>query len=164
MENVKVCYYKDFNFSKLKFKPSIESHLGSMKKYELLGENNSPGIRIQFPKVQIVSFDNNNLAFCFPENSKGNQFFKKLKELNETQVFNFSKLKAFNDLSQDIVLMKYNSDTLYFTEQEHITTLNDITNNYIGYKAVMIASSEGLWSTETSYGNTWKIEQLKIYS
>lgn len=164
MENFKVCYYKDFDFRNLKFRPSIESHLGTMKKYCVEDTGTSLGIRIQFPKVKLVSFDDEYLAFLFPENSKGNLFFKKLKELNLEQVDHSSKLKLFNDLSQDIVYMKYNSKTLYFTEQEHITSFNDITNNYIGYKAVMIASSEGLWTTENSYGNTWKIEQLKIYN
>lgn len=163
MKNVKVYYYKDFEFDTLKFGSPIESHLGTMKKYNL-GDRHNQGIRIQFPKVNLIENKEGSLGFHFPENSKGADFFKKLKELNETQLSDNNNLKLYKDGPEDIVYMKYNSNSLYFTEDEYMTTLEDITKNYLGCKAVVIASSEGLWTTENSYGNTWKIEQLKIYS
>ena len=59
--------------------------------------------------------------------------------------------------------MKINDSTLYFTEENCITTLNDIRSNSDHVRVVVIASSDGLWLSENSYGNTWTVDQMKIY-
>ena len=158
----KLLYYKDFDFGCLVYMKGIKSHLGSMMKYQYKKES-SQGIRLQFPKVNIVKIDENVVTLGFNENNKGLHFFQKLKDMNDSKIRK-KGLIAFN--GNGPISMKVNENTLYFTEDSCITTLNEtkrLVENKTECKVVVIASSEGLWTTETSYGNTWIIDQMKIY-
>lgn len=153
-----VSYYKGFNFGELRYGKGIKSHLGILHKY-FVGE--TQGIRVQFPKVKIVEIDSETVTLDFEE--RGSCFFQRLKELNTGTIP--KKLRPgvqFNSLSSRIS-MKINDSTLYFTEENCITTLNDIRSNSDHVRVVVIASSDGLWLSENSYGNTWTVDQMKIY-
>ena len=152
-----VIYYKDFVFDKLSYGKAIKSHLGSLHKYHISGE--TQGIRIQFPKVKIIESDEGTVTLDFGERR---DFFDKLS--NATQGVTNKLGKSFWKFNSDPgrICMKINEKTLYFTDKNCITTYNDVRSSEHA-RVVVIASTEGLWISENSYGNTWIIDQMKIY-
>ena len=65
-----------------------------------------------------------------------------------------------------IIYMKIKPDTLFFSEKNELISLSDIKsqmNTNSNIMVVCISNSPGLWSNGNSYGNTWNIEQLKVY-
>ena len=154
----KLIYYRDFNFERLIYSKSIKSHLGTMQKYNT---GDSQGLRIQFPKVKILSIADSVVTLDFQDNAKGFMFFDKLKEKNGSKIKNKSLIPFNWDSAR--ISMKVNDNTLYFTEDSCITSLDNIERNLDTCKVIVIASSEGLWTSEQSYGNTWIIEQMKLY-
>ena len=60
--------------------------------------------------------------------------------------------------------MKTNDSTLFFNEKNEIIDLSYILENKENIKVVCIASTVGVWMTEKSYGNTWIIDQVKVYN
>ena len=119
------------------------------------------GLRIQFPKVKILSIADSVVTLNFQGNAKGHMFFDKLKEINGSKIKKKSLIPFNWDSAR--ISMKVNDNTLYFTEDSCITSLDNIERNLDTCKVIVIASSEGLWTSEQSYGNTWVIEQMKLY-
>jgi|TARA_B100001250_G_scaffold98255_1_gene82450 hypothetical protein len=155
---VQAVYYKDYDFLKLRCSKSIRSHLGTLKKY------NPEAIRIQFPKIRIHEIQGDVWSIDFSE--KGEDFLLKLQTFNENKRGN-KDLILFNKLIEGkpkIVQMKVNDSTLYFNENNEIVDYSYIVENFKNVEARCIASTNGLWFTETSYGNTWIIDQVKIYT
>ncbi len=154
----KLIYYRDFKFEELCYNKAIKSHLGTMQKYST---RESQGLRIQFPKVKILGVVDNVVTLDFQGNAKGFEFFEKLKEMNVSKI----KKKTLVPFNWDStrISMKVNENTLYFTEDSCITSLDNIERNLETCKVVVIASSEGLWCSEQSFGNTWVVEQMKLY-
>lgn len=166
-------YYKDFDFSKLGFGKTIKSKLGTMNKYQYDGVEEP--IRIQFPKLHGILDSGNNgvLQLFFPLSGNITDFLKNFEDKNTGALFKNSKttsnyLRHFNKVSQNSNLiqfsMKLARDALIFTEQNDMITLQQL-GEYLteDCKIVCIASTPGFWISEKSYGNSWTVEQIKVY-
>ena len=165
-----VVYYREYDFTSLKCGKSIKSHLGKMKKYL------PHSIRIQFSKMKIQEILEDAMwVLEIVKKSEGYIFFNKLQEFNETKSFvkkDIKELNLFNNINRagtennyyTSIQMKTNDSTLFFNEKNEIIDLSYIIENKENIKVVCIASTVGVWMTEKTYGNTWIIDQVKVYN
>ena len=176
--NVGILYYRNFDFSKLKYDTPCCTHLGTMRNY-------LPGpLRVQFPKLRVKSISNKEMVILVKNNSPGFDFLRRLEECNaknlvknpvKNPVKNKEPLIQANSLGNSEfsgICMKLKPNTLFFTENDelisssHIKNIldpSDPSNPSVVIRAVCIANSQGLWTANKSYGNTWNVEQVKIY-
>jgi len=160
-----VTYYRDFNLTELKYGKVIKSGLGTLKKYE------PAPLRIQFPKLKAVELTDAIISYEIPRGSKGFNFFRELEILNKARAPQplgnrklFNSLDANNSERGVIIEMKVSRDTLYFREDNHQISRSDIIDHLDSIRIVCIANSPGLWTTDKSYGNTWNVEQIKVFT
>tara|TARA_B100001094_G_scaffold20249_1_gene17185 strand:+ start:1639 stop:2172 length:534 start_codon:yes stop_codon:yes gene_type:complete len=161
----KVVYYRDFNLKELQYGKVIKSGLGTMKKYE------PTPIRIQFPKLKAREITQGVITFEIPQDSRGFEFFRDLETVNRGRGPRpIGDRKFFNSVRDQFdpkvpipIEMKLSQDTLYFREDNHQISRSDVEDVIEGCKLICIASSPGLWSTDKSYGNTWNVEQIKVF-
>ncbi len=162
-----VVYYRDFDFINLEYGVPCSTHLGVMRNYL------PQPLRIQFPKLKIESISENEALLSVKANSPGYNFLKMLEKYNvQNAPKNKDMMSQVNVLSETAeysrISMKIKpKNTLFFSERNelisasYISSLLESKESVI--KAVCISNSPGLWSTGHSYGNTWNIEQIKIY-
>ena len=160
-----VVYYRDFNLKELKYGKVIKSGLGTLKKYE------PTPLRIQFPKLKAVDLTDSVISYEIPKGSKGFNFFQELETINKSRGPQpLGNRKLFNAIdcddseSRNIIEMKVNRDTLYFREDNYQISRSDIVDCLDSVKIICIANSPGLWTTDKSYGNTWNVEQIKVFT
>jgi len=158
-------YYRDANLQDLQYGKAIKSGLGTLKKYEP-----SP-VRIQFPKLKAIEITDRVISFEISRDSRGFTFFHELESRNKAKGPRpLGGRKLFNSINDPrnnetniIIEMKLNQDTLYFREDNYQISRSDLEDKLADGRFVCIASSPGLWSTEKSYGNTWNVEQIKVF-
>tara|TARA_B100000427_G_scaffold302404_1_gene286224 strand:+ start:1272 stop:1772 length:501 start_codon:yes stop_codon:yes gene_type:complete len=160
-----VIYYRYFNFDDLEYDSPCCSHLGVMRNYL------PNGLKIQFPKLRIHKIMEAELLLSVKKGSPGYNFLKTLEQYNiEHAPQKRNNMKHVNVLNcnsdYSIIYMKIKPDTLFFSEKNELISLSDIKsqmNTNSNIMVVCISNSPGLWSNGNSYGNTWNIEQLKVY-